>query len=564
MLCRVFRIFAVILTLIACMDLSFALDKNAQERLEAMFRTFVADNPVDSGQTIGRLDEIQETKTLPPDSALYSAMNHYGRQLMLQGRQATSMNFYEQAIDIINNSASHTPLDIEASLQGYLIIGSSLEELGMGTIALDVYRNGLKIARDNNATVYTGMFLNNIGIVYFDVDMYAEAIGYLKKALEANMAVYNPAEIVLNYSNLAEIYEAVDSTGLALDCNLKALQYVSEKDTPHQFYLLHLNLGKLYEELGDHQIAVSYLKNAVRHFENLRSVPDAIKGYMALAEFYRNTNQTDSALYYSQLAIDNARRSDLKPLEVLSMSNIASVYQKTGQDAQALQWLQKAVALKDSLQQAQNQRRITEPVNNLTLTRLSSAKRQWHSNVWLWIAIALLFVVIALTVWILKLKKPRLGEREHAKLRDEIEQSHRQLTTYALSQLQTAEAIDSLQDELKQVLLELNPRDKEHKTHIKDLVNRLSQLKAQDSWDEFKYYFESVHPDFYKRLEEKHPGLTRRDMHICAFIYLDLSTKQIASITYREVRSVESARNRLRKKLELPPETDLGYYLRSV
>ncbi len=84
---------------------------------------------------------------------------------------------------------------------------------------------------------------------------------------------------------------------------------------------------------------------------------------------------------------------------------------------------------------------------------------------------------------------------------------------------------------------------------------------SMNVFNEFKYYFEQVHPSFYKNIEEKCPDLTIKEKRLCAFLRLGLSTKDIASITFTEVRSVESARNRLRKKLDIASDESLIEFL---
>ncbi len=55
--------------------------------------------------------------------------------------------------------------------------------------------------------------------------------------------------------------------------------------------------------------------------------------------------------------------------------------------------------------------------------------------------------------------------------------------------------------------------------------------------------------------------ITMKEMRLCALLRLGLSTKEIADITFKEVRSVESARNRLRKKLQISQTEDLQKFL---
>ncbi|MBQ6939343.1 MAG: hypothetical protein IJN35_05780 [Muribaculaceae bacterium] len=118
-----------------------------------------------------------------------------------------------------------------------------------------------------------------------------------------------------------------------------------------------------------------------------------------------------------------------------------------------------------------------------------------------------------------------------------------------------------MSEELKNLLLEINPRDKEHREHIRSIITKLKQHCSTDNWQEFRYYFEQVHPSFYERLDEISPSMTQRQKRLCAMLYIGLSTKEISSITFREVRSIESARNRLRKKLEIPEEESIQDFL---
>jgi DNA-binding NarL/FixJ family response regulator len=116
-------------------------------------------------------------------------------------------------------------------------------------------------------------------------------------------------------------------------------------------------------------------------------------------------------------------------------------------------------------------------------------------------------------------------------------------------------------DELKQILLGLNPREKEKSEQIRNLLSKLHQYSSGNDWEEFRLYFQEVHQSFDKNLSTAFPDLSPNDKKICALLKLGLSTKDISSITFREVRSVESARNRLRKKLGLAAEVNIVNFL---
>jgi len=91
--------------------------------------------------------------------------------------------------------------------------------------------------------------------------------------------------------------------------------------------------------------------------------------------------------------------------------------------------------------------------------------------------------------------------------------------------------------------------------------------KAQDEkiWEEFEMRFHNVHNDFYDKLNAVFPGLSINEKRLCSFLRLNMTTKEISSITGQTPKSIEMARTRLRKKLNLTnSETSLTDFLETV
>ena len=71
------------------------------------------------------------------------------------------------------------------------------------------------------------------------------------------------------------------------------------------------------------------------------------------------------------------------------------------------------------------------------------------------------------------------------------------------------------------------------------------------AWEEFEYRFQQIHSGFYERLKQAHPDLTLNERRLCAFLKLDMTTKEISDITGQSIRAVNMGRFRLRQKLHL-------------
>ncbi|MEI9943592.1 MAG: LuxR C-terminal-related transcriptional regulator [Chitinophagaceae bacterium] len=74
-------------------------------------------------------------------------------------------------------------------------------------------------------------------------------------------------------------------------------------------------------------------------------------------------------------------------------------------------------------------------------------------------------------------------------------------------------------------------------------------------------HFDKVHGDFLVRLKQKYTSLKPHELKLCAYLRMNLSSKEIARLMSISVRGVEISRYRLRKKLEIPTETNLFQFL---
>jgi len=87
--------------------------------------------------------------------------------------------------------------------------------------------------------------------------------------------------------------------------------------------------------------------------------------------------------------------------------------------------------------------------------------------------------------------------------------------------------------------------------HIVHLSNEMRKIIEMQIWEDLELHFEQIHETFYMNLLTQCPTLTKNERRLCAYLRLNLSTKDISSLTLQTVRSIEVARIRLRNKLGL-------------
>ena len=164
-------------------------------------------------------------------------------------------------------------------------------------------------------------------------------------------------------------------------------------------------------------------------------------------------------------------------------------------------------------------------------------------------------------------KEVQKSEGEIIKLRNEklntdINHRNSQLASATMHLVQKTEILNKIKNDLVNIEKE-SPTDLKKK--IKQITRAIeSDIQLDDSWTQFETYFDQVHENFFKRLREKFPKLTPKDQKLCAYLRMNLSTKEIAPLLNISVRGVEISRYRLRKKLEINSEVNLVGFVMEV
>lgn len=144
-------------------------------------------------------------------------------------------------------------------------------------------------------------------------------------------------------------------------------------------------------------------------------------------------------------------------------------------------------------------------------------------------------------------------------LEKDLESRNKELTTNVMYLMRNTDLVKKVTERL----VELKPRLKsENSDIVKDIILDLEFLLKEDMWNEFELHFNRVHLNFYKKLKEICPELSPSELKLCAFLRLNMSSKEISCINGITVKSVEVMRGRIRKKLNISnTDTNLINYL---
>ena len=142
---------------------------------------------------------------------------------------------------------------------------------------------------------------------------------------------------------------------------------------------------------------------------------------------------------------------------------------------------------------------------------------------------------------------------ENEKLTQDIESKNRELAISTMSIIKKNEFLNEIKSRLT------SSTSKESINRVIKVID--NNINNEDDWKFFEEAFNNADKDFMKKLKSKHPELTSNDLRLCAYLRLNLSSKEIAPLLNISPKSVEVKRYRLRKKMDLPHEDNLTDYI---
>jgi len=152
--------------------------------------------------------------------------------------------------------------------------------------------------------------------------------------------------------------------------------------------------------------------------------------------------------------------------------------------------------------------------------------------------------------------KQQLMRFNNDKLKQDIENKNRELGISTMSLIKKNEFLNRIKKELTSL---------DDAKQLKRVIKIIDQnLNNNDDWNAFEEAFNNADKDFLKKIKNIHPSLTSNDLRLCAYLRLNLSSKEIAPLLNISPRSVEVKRYRLRKKMDLPHEASLSDYILEV
>ncbi|MFK5856041.1 MAG: tetratricopeptide repeat protein [Bacteroidota bacterium] len=535
---------------------------------------------------------IDLSKTINDGETLMEALSSYGYILAQEGHYAKAMELFTRIRTISDSMGFHNISDWRRKAYMANVMGLLNKELGQYDEALSLYFHSLSISDSVNWDEGKSTALNNISILYNLHGNTEQAISILKDSWKIAETDNNKGLLLDISVNLMEMYVETKNFDSARIYCYKALDLAKINNTPYDLAFVDIGFAKLYYAEKNYDSALIIIENSIvvsleNGFENV-----SLEALLLSSRIYRGLNELKKSeeTLSRAIEIDHKINIPLLHIELLKERSLLSEAKNNYKEAYVLH--KYAAELNDSINKSWDRVKYAEiqslyaiklhKQRNMVLQKNLSIKQLQLTQQKYLIFITLGFLILLGGLALLFYRKRKFERKtnillqeqnekintqekiiriknEHS-LKQELDYKNRQLTTFSLSVLKQSKSLEIVLAQINELLYQQNIKSATRKK-LEEVIRHFRPHNSQKEWEEFRSYFEDVHPSYYTSLKEICPDLSLNEQKVCAYLRLGMSTKEIASITFRQVRSVESTRFRIRKKLGLTASDNLNMFL---
>lgn len=394
--------------------------------------------------------------------------------------------------------------------------------------------------------------LSKIGLLFWGKNEPEKAIEYLHQAFDLSKKLNDSTGIARELNNIALAFRQQNKLDSVHDYYSQAI--IINKATGNYSWLARnmANVGILLKDKSDYKRAELFLKRGLFISDSIGDVFTYGRLCNNMGDFYLKTRQFDSARHYYQISKKlNSKNNDLQSL-MFANQGLYHCYRNLELNDSALVYCEQFNKLQDSLNRVDILHNLARQELKYNLDQQHREKQSRQGRLVFIFISSIIILLLSLLVLILNFRRQKLKiqnkDLEKMMLQNELDTKNRELTSYVLNMIRFNERKQGVIRNLKKVKPQLT---KDNQTVIEDAVNGLQTDNDAHIWKEFEARFNKVHHQFYKKLSGRFPDLTLNEKRLCAFLLMDMTTKEISSLTGQSPRAIDMARIRLRKKLGL-------------
>lgn len=446
--------------------------------------------------------------------------------------------------------------------------GNLIEASRYYTKAQLIYRDADQPFKLNEINIRLGATLTNL-------HEYQEAVKILNPSLKFLQHGYpDNSNINTVSTNLGICFKELEMSDSAMYYYKIARQFIHRTNNTSTLAVLYSNMGNLYLSLKEYDGALAYIDSSLALCVSSNIEVGILINQLNLAQvFMEQGNFTESLDRLNSVkSLLNIYR--IPDLNQAFLQNYSETLYGLGRYNEAYDYLKKHSELKDSLESASTkhtveiwkseyEKQVTE-IENIELQNTLAEKEHEHQIFWL-IVIGVMFLLLTiLTIQHFRIRLSKAIQSRKDDAKKNAEELLELKTKEALSQsLQLANFIEyskAWEDQLKE--LKETSTNSTLKTKISAIIRDMHRKLTNKHWDEFESHLAQLNYEFYHKLLGINDDLTPTELKVAAMLKMNLSSKEIASLTGRSSRTIDNLRSLIRKKLSKEVEIqDLQAFL---
>ena len=204
----------------------------------------------------------------------------------------------------------------------------------------------------------------------------------------------------------------------------------------------------------------------------------------------------------------------------------------------------------------------------------------WYNTIWMKI-FYLILIVLLIRLMIKWQKRKHIKEQDrmsylhqleldrnekeivrlqNEKLEADVNYKNKELSTMTMHLVQRGKVLAKIKEVISAVIK--NHDINESSPSFRHLIRLIRDVEKKDQeLDHLSVHFNHVNTEFFNKLKDLYPELSQNDLKFCAYLSMNLSSKEMAQLMNVTIKAIEVGRYRLRKKLHLKPETNLYEFL---
>ena len=518
-----------------------------------------------------------------PTVQLLSVNTQVGEILASRNLDAEALGFYDESLKLFQAISREERKEKEVNLPPWVLlnIGNIYFSNKNFKRAEDFYRDAL-----DNFSLYQNQqgkdygfstVYDNLAMIELNKSNYDQAEIFYLKAYEIRKE-NNKIEDLM-YSNVGLMTLHMKKNDLfKINTYFSEIQKLfdegkitKEKDELPKSYLMRnyaysfTLMGKYYHLQENYQVAIDYYSKALELLGKFPADLPVIESN--IAECYLKLNKLNKALSLAQNNLSKIKGNLFSNEKKRNFKILEEVYSKR-KDYTNL------IRIKDSLLSHASfgsvfkiVDKFNELESNLLLTQKRSEliqnKIQYNTYLYILIigATILFFSLVSLRLnFNLQKEKTEKTQNEKKLLENELNHKKIQLINKSNYITQRNKNLNYLLDTIEKNKLSKTSQDPTKL--IQDKIKMI--LNSEKINNRFEQQFEEVYPDFFKNLVLIESKLTQQDLKLCAYLKMNQNTQEIAQLTGSSIRTVESQKYRLKKKLSLEKNNNLINFLHSI